>query len=127
MPTERKRGGDGRDIQWHIGRWPSSSARRPWRSEKACDAWVSCVRSGSAEPWALMSEEVSTVFVAGFPPDATQRELENLCRFLPGFVKAKASFTRGITLWALFDSVPEAEAAIRLLKDQAGKRLKMKG
>ena len=62
---------------------------------------------------------MSTVFLAGFPADTTHRELDNLCRFLPGFVKSKASFTRGITLWALFSSVKEAEAAVRVFKDQA--------
>mmetsp|Transcript_71673 Transcript_71673/g.171172 ORF Transcript_71673/g.171172 Transcript_71673/m.171172 type:complete len:253 (+) Transcript_71673:53-811(+) len=65
------------------------------------------------------TEQVTTVFVAGFPADTTHREVDNLCRFMPGFVKSKVSFSRGITLFALFDSVESAEAAIHTLKDQA--------
>mmetsp|Transcript_22516 Transcript_22516/g.42461 ORF Transcript_22516/g.42461 Transcript_22516/m.42461 type:complete len:297 (+) Transcript_22516:51-941(+) len=64
-------------------------------------------------------EEVTTVFVAGFPPDASSREMDNLCRFFPGFVRSKANFGRGLTLFALFDSVGAAEAAIDALNDQA--------
>lgn len=65
------------------------------------------------------AEEVTTIFCANFPADATHRELDNLCRFLPGFLRCKASFGRGVTLFALFDSVPAAQAAIDVLNDQA--------
>eukprot|EP00931_Biecheleriopsis_adriatica_P115519 TRINITY_DN91304_c0_g1_i1.p1 TRINITY_DN91304_c0_g1~~TRINITY_DN91304_c0_g1_i1.p1 ORF type:complete len:278 (-),score=45.67 TRINITY_DN91304_c0_g1_i1:49-819(-) len=68
-------------------------------------------------------EEVSTIFVAGFPGDASQRELDNLCRFMPGFVNSKVSFGKGTTLFALFDSPMSAQAAIDVLRDQAYDRL----
>eukprot|EP00930_Biecheleria_cincta_P035544 TRINITY_DN24445_c0_g1_i1.p1 TRINITY_DN24445_c0_g1~~TRINITY_DN24445_c0_g1_i1.p1 ORF type:complete len:296 (+),score=62.47 TRINITY_DN24445_c0_g1_i1:46-888(+) len=66
-----------------------------------------------------LEEEVSTIFIAGFPSDASSRELDNFCRFLPGFLNSKATFGKGITLFALFDSAMNAQAAIEVLKDQA--------
>jgi hypothetical protein len=30
-------------------------------------------------------DELRTIFVTGFPPDMRERELSNLCRFLPGY------------------------------------------
>lgn len=30
-------------------------------------------------------DELRTIFVTGFPPDMKERELTNMCRFLPGY------------------------------------------
>eukprot|EP00913_Durusdinium_trenchii_P030455 g28529.t1 len=83
---------------------------RAWRTNNGT--------SGGTEQAPAQAEEVTTIFLAGFPYDATHRELENLCRFLPGFVRSKASFNRGVMLWALFDSQANAEAAISVLNEQ---------
>eukprot|EP00408_Alexandrium_pacificum_P031704 CAMPEP_0171283348 /NCGR_PEP_ID=MMETSP0790-20130122/67391_1 /TAXON_ID=2925 /ORGANISM="Alexandrium catenella, Strain OF101" /LENGTH=447 /DNA_ID=CAMNT_0011752639 /DNA_START=40 /DNA_END=1384 /DNA_ORIENTATION=+ len=64
-------------------------------------------------------EEVSTVFVAGFALDSTTRELDNLCRFMPGFVNAKVDARKGKTLFARFDAQSSALSAISLLQGQA--------
>ncbi|CAK0840584.1 unnamed protein product [Prorocentrum cordatum] len=58
------------------------------------------------------AEEVSTVVVAGLPPDATPREADNLCRFMPGFVHSKVDTKKGIMLFVRFDSALNAQAAI---------------
>jgi len=63
-------------------------------------------------------EEVSTVFVGGLPPDATPRELDNLCRFLPGFTNAKVDARKGKTLFARFDTQSSALSAITALNGQ---------
>lgn len=63
-------------------------------------------------------EEVSTVFVGGLPSDATPRELDNLCRFLPGFVNAKVDTRKGITMFVSFDNPHTAHAAISQLHNQ---------
>lgn len=62
--------------------------------------------------------DVSTIFVGGFPPDASSRELDNLCRFLPGFVTSKVVTTKGLTLFALFDCPLNAVEAINVLDGQ---------
>jgi len=64
--------------------------------------------------------EVSTIFVAGLPVDATYRELENLVRFLPGYEAFKMASSRGkagggITLFAKFDLTFSATAALEVL------------
>mmetsp|Transcript_24679 Transcript_24679/g.37509 ORF Transcript_24679/g.37509 Transcript_24679/m.37509 type:complete len:334 (+) Transcript_24679:99-1100(+) len=59
--------------------------------------------------------EVSTIFAVGFPHDAHPRELDNLCRFLPGFVQSNVSTTKGMTLFALFDTPDNATYAISML------------
>lgn len=65
-----------------------------------------------------MPEEISTIFVGGFPPDAKPRELDNLCRFLPGFVTSNTNTGKGITLFVLFDTPHYAHAAISVLSGQ---------
>lgn len=72
-------------------------------------------------------EEVSTIFIGGFPPDATPRELDNLCRFLPGFVTSNVVTTKGVTLFALFDCAPNAYTAIELLNGQLFDRSQLGG
>lgn len=62
---------------------------------------------------------MSTIFVGGFPPDASPRELDNLCRFLPGFVTSNVSMQRGSTLlFVLFEEPAYAHAAIEVLNGQ---------
>lgn len=63
-------------------------------------------------------EEVTTVFIGGFPQDALPRELDNLCRFFPGFVTSNMSTAKGTTLFVLFDSSENAHAAIKELNGQ---------
>jgi len=59
--------------------------------------------------------EVSTIFVGGFPPDVNPRELDNLCRFMPGFVQSNVITTKGTTLFAMFDCASNARTAITAL------------
>lgn len=66
----------------------------------------------------VQTGEVSTVFVGGFPPDVVPRELDNLCRWMPGFVTSNVSTTKGTTLFVLFDHPSSAHAAIQLLNNQ---------
>ncbi|KIM61174.1 hypothetical protein SCLCIDRAFT_25997 [Scleroderma citrinum Foug A] len=42
--------------------------------------------TGSVEPW--QREEISTIFVVGFPNDMREREFQNMFIFFPGFVAA---------------------------------------
>jgi len=72
---------------------------------------------------ATMDEEVSTVFVGGIPSDATPRELDNLCRFLPGFVNSKVDLKKGKTLFVRFDTPSSAFNAISALNGQVFDRL----
>jgi len=71
----------------------------------------------------LAEEAVSTVFVGGLPPDATDRELDNLCRFIPGFVNARVDHKKGKTLFARFDTPASAHKAIAALNGQVFDRL----
>uniref|UniRef100_A0A7S1FF34 RRM domain-containing protein n=1 Tax=Noctiluca scintillans TaxID=2966 RepID=A0A7S1FF34_NOCSC len=67
----------------------------------------------------MMEEEpVSTIFVGGLPPDATARELDNLCRFIPGFLNSKVDTKKGTTLFVRFDTPHSAHAALGLLNNQ---------
>jgi len=62
---------------------------------------------------------VSTLHISGFPPDATDRELENFCRFLPGYVISKSSLDRGAPkLWVRFDCPETANAALPFIDGQ---------
>mmetsp|Transcript_105891 Transcript_105891/g.210482 ORF Transcript_105891/g.210482 Transcript_105891/m.210482 type:complete len:440 (-) Transcript_105891:92-1411(-) len=72
---------------------------------------------------AAVDEEVSTVFVGGIPSDATPRELDNLCRFLPGFVNSKVDLKKGKTLFVRFDTPSSAFNAISALHGQVFDRL----
>merc|ERR1719237_1038568 len=63
-------------------------------------------------------EEVSTLYVGGLPLDCPDRELDNLCRFMPGFVCSKADRRKGLTLFVLFDTPLNAKAAIQALNYQ---------
>jgi len=72
---------------------------------------------------AVVDEEVSTVFVGGIPSDATPRELDNLCRFLPGFVNSKVDLKKGKTLFVRFDTPSSAFNAISALHGQVFDRL----
>lgn len=58
------------------------------------------------------------MFIGGFPADALPRELDNLCRFFPGFVTSNISTAKGVTLFVLFDSADSAHAAIEELNGQ---------
>lgn len=61
----------------------------------------------------MAGEEVTTIFVAGLSIDVLPRELDNLCRFLPGFVsQTQPSKQRGQTLFVLFDSQESCHFAI---------------
>lgn len=66
---------------------------------------------------------MSTVFVGGIPSDATPRELDNLCRFLPGFVNSKVDLKKGKTLFVRFDTPSSAFNAISALHGQVFDRL----
>lgn len=61
----------------------------------------------------------STLFVTGFAPNCNDRELENLCRFIPGFVAAVANMKdENPKVWVRFESPEAAEAAMNLLEGQ---------
>jgi len=71
-----------------------------------------------------MAGEVSTVFVVGFPVDAHPRELDNLCRFMPGFADAKVvTNAKGVTLFAMFDCGTNAQSALFLMNGQSFDRM----
>lgn len=62
---------------------------------------------------------MSTINVIGFAPDATARELKNLLRFLQGYQGAHVTPGRGAPcLFAKFESVEEAAAAIQVINGQ---------
>lgn len=63
-------------------------------------------------------EEVSTVFIGGIPVDATLREMDNLCRFMPGYVHSKVDSRKGTTLFVCFDSPDAANECIFRLDKQ---------
>lgn len=62
---------------------------------------------------------ISTLYVTGFALNASDREMENFCRFLPGFVGAKSSLTHNAPkVWVRFDSTDSAIAAMPFLDGQ---------
>lgn len=65
-------------------------------------------------------EEMRTVWIGSIPRDATNRELDNLCRFIPGFQAAKPSKE---TMFVLFDCNENATYAILALNGQPFDRL----
>jgi len=64
---------------------------------------------------------MSTIYIIGFPPNTLDREIENFCRFMPGFVGAKAAFSDGNKprAWVKFDTPENAQAALALTNDKA--------
>eukprot|EP00928_Gymnodinium_smaydae_P013805 TRINITY_DN15009_c0_g1_i1.p1 TRINITY_DN15009_c0_g1~~TRINITY_DN15009_c0_g1_i1.p1 ORF type:complete len:436 (-),score=89.77 TRINITY_DN15009_c0_g1_i1:62-1303(-) len=70
-----------------------------------------------AADFGAAASQTSTVLLSGFAANANDRELENFCRFLPGFVAAKASLKGGAPkVWARFDNAENALAAAHLLE-----------
>lgn len=63
-------------------------------------------------------EPTSTLFLSGFPSNALDREMENFCRFLPGFFASRASVAKGSKVWVRFDSHANATAAIPFIDGQ---------
>lgn len=61
-------------------------------------------------------DEVRTIFITGFPPDVKDRELNNLLRFLPGYVASQMNWKAGLAQgFALFDSAAAARTAIDIV------------
>uniref|UniRef100_A0A7S1F1R8 RRM domain-containing protein n=1 Tax=Noctiluca scintillans TaxID=2966 RepID=A0A7S1F1R8_NOCSC len=70
-------------------------------------------------PTPISVGSISTLHVSGFNANANDREVENFCRFLPGFVAAKASVGKGPPkLWVRFDCVENALAARHAIDGQ---------
>lgn len=44
-------------------------------------------------------DELRTIFVTGFPPDLRDRELTNMCRFMPGYEVPISSLTAWPCWW----------------------------
>jgi len=66
-----------------------------------------------------MPEQISTLHISGFAANSNDRELENFCRFLPGFVAAKASVDRGPPkLWVRFETPGNAKNALTQINEQ---------
>eukprot|EP00927_Polykrikos_kofoidii_P070912 TRINITY_DN67280_c0_g1_i1.p1 TRINITY_DN67280_c0_g1~~TRINITY_DN67280_c0_g1_i1.p1 ORF type:complete len:403 (-),score=56.67 TRINITY_DN67280_c0_g1_i1:156-1301(-) len=62
--------------------------------------------------------EGSTLFLTGFPENTSDREMENFCRFLPGFVGAKSKFKTWPQVFVRFDSTANAMAAKMMIDRQ---------
>lgn len=61
-------------------------------------------------------DDVRTIFITGFPADVKDRELNNLLRFLPGYVASQMNWKAGSAQgFALFDSVAAARSAIDMI------------
>lgn len=61
-------------------------------------------------------DDVRTVFITGFPDDVKERELNNLLRFLPGYVASQMNWKNGQAQgFALFDTVAGARAAVEIV------------
>ncbi|XP_020599026.1 RNA-binding protein with multiple splicing [Phalaenopsis equestris] len=64
------------------------------------------------------SEEVRTIFIAGFPADVKERELHNLLRWLPGFEASQINMKGDQPMgFALFSTAQHAVAAKTALQD----------
>jgi hypothetical protein len=62
---------------------------------------------------------ISTIHIVGFPANTNEREMENICRWFPGFVGVKATFQNEVPkAWIRFDSPANAEHACDVLNDQ---------
>ena len=62
---------------------------------------------------------ISTVHIVGFPANTHEREMENLCRWFPGFVGVKATFANDMPkVWIRFDSPENALNAAMVLNEQ---------
>lgn len=65
-----------------------------------------------AYPMPMGGEEVRTIFITGFPEDVKERELNNLLRFLPGYIASQMNWKNGQAQgFALFDSGHLAKGA----------------
>jgi hypothetical protein len=61
-------------------------------------------------------DEVRTIFITGFPCDIKERELNNLMRFLPGYVACQMNRKNGQAQgFALFENANAARAAAELV------------
>lgn len=62
--------------------------------------------------------QVRTIFITGLPEDVKERELQNLCRWLPGFEASQLNFKAEKPMgFALFNSPHQAIAAKDILQD----------
>ena len=57
-------------------------------------------------------DELRTIFVTGFPPDMKERELTNMCRFLPGFEVRAPRLRRPLQRAAPCGGMPDTHAAV---------------
>lgn len=60
----------------------------------------------------------SSILISGFPGNATDREMENFCRFLPGYIASKASFKGSPKVFVRFDAYEAAQAAVSGINGQ---------
>ncbi|KAH7422163.1 hypothetical protein KP509_13G094100 [Ceratopteris richardii] len=67
---------------------------------------------GHNPPSMIDVDEVRTIFILGFPPDAKERELQNLLRWWPGYEASQMNFKGEQPMgFALFSSAAAAMAA----------------
>lgn len=60
--------------------------------------------------------EIRTIFITGFPADVKERELNNMCRFLPGYTASQMNWKLGLAQgFALFDTGSAAVSACAML------------
>lgn len=64
------------------------------------------------------SSESCTLLVTGFPENSSDRELENFCRFLPGFGGAKSSFKKFPQVFVKFESHAQVLNAMQWVDQQ---------
>jgi len=77
------------------------------------------MQSGGLEPGpdeGAMSRE--TLLITGFQGNASDREMENVCRFMPGYVGAKASLQKNPQVFVRFDSPENMQNAFQLVDQQ---------
>eukprot|EP00798_Chlamydomonas_sp_ICE-L_P018561 gene18561-25070_t len=61
-------------------------------------------------------QEIRTIFITGFPDDVKERELNNMCRFLPGYTASQMNWKQGMAQgFALFDSGAAGVSACAML------------
>eukprot|EP00892_Ulva_mutabilis_P003480 jgi/Ulvmu1/1503/UM011_0233.1 len=67
-------------------------------------------------PYNANRDELRTIFVTGFPPDLRDREMTNMCRFMPGYEAASIKSGHGAQQgFVLFTYGSQAHQALSLL------------
>jgi len=91
----------------------ASPPRERDRDVRAVDSDKASSSTHDHETKKEQPEEILTMHISGFPPNTSQRELHNICRFLPGFVQSTGKAGSRPVGFALFANRTDLDHAIK--------------